>query len=179
MLNVKKYLTNGKLSSILSPTKDSGGRVATVACVGYDFHCVQSRSLKIEGTLAWISAFRRRFLSTICAKYLLLLVDGLQRCLDVTKLDDNEAEEMLINLRRMNELYEKALPLLMDSKRTWLTREDINRFVDFGSYLEDVIDSLAIRTDKKADAKIRELPQIMHQLADKLPDWRDCANFAK
>lgn len=176
MLILKKYLTNKKLPSIL-PNQREGGLVSATVCMDYDFEYIRSRSLKVEGTLAWISAYKRRFLATLIAKYLLSLISELQRCLDITKFNDEEVVEILDSFRRVQHLFEKALPMLLVPKLTFLGARDRERFVNFGNYVENMVDALEIRNNKEADAKVRELPQIMDKIAHKLPDWRQCSNL--
>jgi hypothetical protein len=140
------------------------------ATVTYDE--IQSRSLKVEGSLSWISALKYHFLALLGVKIVLYYLALIERDLDLRDLDRQTTEKIYPMLKDLNMKYQGTAPLILAWDSIFLTRENKKKLNHFRLYLEDVVEALEIGLDDEVVSKIETLIQGTCQ-AKEIPPWRE------
>jgi len=141
------------------------------ACIIFDQ--IQKPSYKVEGALAYISAWPGNLLSIILIKACLLPTLGkLEQVLDLKALDRELAEKVYARIRKVCELYQETLPLLRELHFPFYNDRDRAKVIYYSEYLEDVVEALEIGLDTQAASKIELLAQTTASSPEIRP-WRE------
>lgn len=136
------------------------------------FDQIQNNSLKIEGTLAYIVAWRNKVILSFLIKFLLSMLRKIEQDFDLGTVEKDKAEQAVTTFKNMFEKYEKALPHLLDVDLPFYTKKDKERVVYYSEYLEDVIEALEIVLDADAASKIELLAKEAIP-SNQISPWRE------
>ncbi len=134
------------------------------------FDEIQGRSQKIEGTLAYITAWKHKVRALLLIKALLFILRKLEQDLDLKTLDRETTEKIFPLIKNMNEKYQETLPILISFP--FFNNKDKAKTIYYSKYLEDIVEALEIGLDTEAASKIEELAQTVNPSTE-IPPWRE------
>jgi len=143
------------------------------ATITYDQ--IENHNLKIEGTLAYISAWKTKIILAFLIKVMLLpLLRKLEQMLDLKKLDEDMAEKVLSSLKETFRKYQNGLAKLneLDLPFYICSDKDKEKLIHYSEYLEDIIEALEIGLDKEAASKIESIAKET-AFSPEITPWRE------
>ncbi len=136
------------------------------------FDQIQDRSQTIEGTLAYISAWKQKLRTLFLVKFLLSTLRKMERDFDLKALDKEMAEKVFPLIKNVHEKYQETLPILINLNLPFYSNRDKVKIIHYFEYLEDIVEALEIGLDTKAASKIEELAQTINPSTE-IPPWRE------
>lgn len=141
------------------------------ATITYDQ--IENHSLKIEGTLAYISAWKKKIILASLIKVMLLpLLRKLEQMLDLKELDEDTAEKVLSSLKGTFGKYQNVLPMLLELHLPFYSDKDKEKVLHYSEYLEDIIEALEIGLDKESASKIESIANEI-AFSPEITPWRE------
>ena len=136
------------------------------------FEKFKNRTLQVEGTMAWLSALKNKFLASLCIKLILYIMKKIEKETDLQNLDREISEKIFPYLKNLHDKYQEELPSILNLEFPLITKKNKANLIHYFEFIEDIMEALEIGLNRELASKIEAAAKGINPPAE-IPPWRE------
>jgi len=123
----------------------------------------------IDGILSILQAVHMKLLFAVFLYILVFVFENFLKKQINFKNDQSKLFEQYDEIKLIHYKFNKIIPLISTINNPFFPGSLSKRFCRYEEYLENLLDGLAISTDKEAKRSVEKLPDLLKDASKKLP----------